>query len=323
MGKPNRTYFLFAISVITSCFVAIFAITRHKSTCNNDIPAFNRLITDSISRIASAYPGEIGVAVIINNTDTITVNNRPEYPLMSVFKLHQALAICKDFDNKELSIDSIISFSRDSLDAHTWSPMMKDHTKQVISMSVRELLQYALILSDNNASNVMFKRLVNVAETDSFIATVIPRSSFRIACTEEEMSADHTKAYANNTSPLGAAILINRLFTDNIVSQDSRAFLMETLHECQTGKDRIAAPLLDIADAKIAHKTGSGYIDKNGVLTACNDVAYITLSDNVRYSLAIFVKNFHGDEKQAAKAIAHISAVLYDLISHNIQLNKS
>ena len=36
--------------------------------------------------------------------------------------------------------------------------------------------------------------MVNVAQTDSFIATLIPRSSFQIAYTEEEMSADHDRA---------------------------------------------------------------------------------------------------------------------------------
>lgn len=36
---------------------------------------------------------EIGIAVIINGKDTVTVNNDIHYPLMSVFKFHQALAL--------------------------------------------------------------------------------------------------------------------------------------------------------------------------------------------------------------------------------------
>ncbi len=47
----------------------------------------------------------------------------------------------------------------------------------------------------------MFKKLVNATQTDNFIATLIPRLSFQIAYTEEEMSADHDKAYYNFTSP--------------------------------------------------------------------------------------------------------------------------
>ena len=62
------------------------------------------------------YPGEIGVAVIINNTDTITVNNKSIYPMMSVFKVHQALAICDDFGHKGFSLDSLMTIHRDELD---------------------------------------------------------------------------------------------------------------------------------------------------------------------------------------------------------------
>ena len=36
---------------------------------------------------------EIGIAVIIDEKDTVTVNNDIHYPLMSVFKFHQALAL--------------------------------------------------------------------------------------------------------------------------------------------------------------------------------------------------------------------------------------
>lgn len=38
---------------------------------------------------------EIGIAVIIDGKDTVTVNNDIHYPLMSVFKFHQALALAK------------------------------------------------------------------------------------------------------------------------------------------------------------------------------------------------------------------------------------
>lgn len=273
------------------------------------------MLRDTISRIVAEYPGEIGVAIIIEDKDTVTVNDRNVYPMMSVFKLHQALAICHDFDRKGLSLDSIMTIKRNRLDPDTWSPMMKDHPEPEFSLSVKELLRYTLIQSDNNASNIMFGRLMDAARTDSFIATIIPRSSFRIAHTEEEMSADHDKAYSNHTSPLGAAMLINRLFTDSIVSREKQCFIMGALKECLTGKDRIIAPLLDKDGISIAHKTGSGYINDEGELVAHNDVAYIILPNGIRYSLAVFVKDFKGNEAQAAQAISRISAAVYAALS--------
>lgn len=271
-------------------------------------------LSDTISKIASSSPGEVGVAVIINGTDTIAVNDMSIYPMMSVFKMHQAIAICDNLDHTGGSLDSVISVMRDSLDQKTWSPMLKEHTESVMSVSVRDMLRYALIQSDNNASNLLFKIMLDVTTTDSLIATLIPRSAFQIACTEEEMSADHAKAYSNFTSPLGAAMLINRLFTDSVVSDEKQAFIKSALCECITGKDRIAAPLLGKEGVTVAHKTGSGY-SANGILAAHNDVAYVKLPNGICYSLAVFVKDFRGDETEASEVIAHISAAVYGVLS--------
>ena len=290
----------------------LFPKSTQKDSAN---PPLTDVLTDSISQIVSVCPGEIGVAVIINNVDTVKVNNKSVYPMMSVFKVHQAIALCNDFDDKGLSLDTLITINRDKLDPNTWSPMMKEHAEPVISLSVRELLRYTLTQSDNNASNLMFKDIVKVAQTDSFISTLIPRPSFQIAYTEEDMSADHNKAYSNYTSPLGAAILMNRLFTENLISEEKQTFIKNTLQECVTGTDRISAPLLDKEGVVIAHKTGSGYTNENGVLAAHNDVAYVRLPNQVCYTLAVFVKDFKGNESQASQYVAHISAVVYSILT--------
>ena len=308
--KNNRKKQIVVLCIALVCiFILVFSLFHKSATKGSANPPLTDVLTDSISQIVSACPGEIGVAVIINNTDTVKVNNKSVYPMMSVFKVHQALALCNDFDNKGISLDTLVKNS-----VKTWSPMMKDYSGPVISLTVRDLLRYTLTQSDNNASNLMFKDMVNVAQTDSFIATLIPRSSFQIAYTEEEMSADHNKAYSNYTSPLGAAMLMNRLFTEGIISDKKQSFIKNTLKECETGMDRIVAPLLDKEGVVIAHKTGSGYVDENGVLAAHNDVAYICLPNNVCYTLAVFVKDFKGNESQASQFVAHISAVVYSLL---------
>lgn len=306
----KRKGFVYIASMII-CFTLESCSGRSSESGNND--SYSAL-ADSISEIVSSYPGEIGVAVIINNTDTITVNDRNSYPMMSVFKLHQAIALCDRFDHTATPLDTLIYIERHSLHQNTWSPMLKDHSEPVIPISVKELLRYTLIQSDNNASNVMFKRFVNVNSTDSMISTLIPRHTFNIDYSEEEMSADHSKAYSNHTSPLGAAMLINRLFNDSVMSNEKQVFIKATLGECVTGQDRIIAPLINKEGVKVAHKTGSGYRD-NGILVAHNDLAYITLPNGINYSLAVFVKDFKGDEAEASKAIARTSATIYETLS--------
>lgn len=300
-----------AFACIITLVIVLFPKASVKDSAN---PPLTDTLTDSISQILSACPGEIGVAVIINNTDTVKVNDKSVYPMMSVFKVHQALALCNNFDKKGLSLDTLVSINREKLDPKTWSPMMKDHLEPVISLTVRDLLRYTLAQSDNNASNFMFNDMVDVVQTDSFIATLIPRSSFQIAYTEEEMSADHDKAYSNYTSPLGAAMLMNRLFTESLISEEKQDFIKNTLKECETGTDRIVAPLIDKEGVVIAHKTGSGYVNENGVLAAHNDVAYICLPNNVCYTLSVFVKDIKGNESQASKYVAQISETVYSLL---------
>lgn len=267
-------------------------------------------LTDSIRSIAEEYEGEIGVALITGEGDTLVLNNENKYPLMSVFKLHQAVALCHDFEKAGRSLDTVLSIPRSSLNPDTWSPMLKEHTGDTIKLPVRELLRYTLMQSDNNASNLLFRRFTSVKETDAFIASLIPRESFRLVYDEEEMSADHSKCYSNSSSPLGVAILLDRLYTDSIIGTDNQQFISRTLRECKTGTDRIVAPLLSQKGVTVGHKTGSGFRD-NGILAAHNDAGFITYGDGRHYTLVVLVKDFHGDEIAAARAISRISAAVY------------
>lgn len=300
---------------IIAIFIACIAICCMPccSIKKADVTPFAKALTDSILHITSSCPGEIGVAVIINNQDTVTVNNYCVYPMMSVFKLHQGLAICNKFEKEGISLDTLISIRRNDLDPTTWSPMMKDHPEPSFTLTVRDLLRYTLTQSDNNASNLMFERLADVAETDNFIAKLIPRQCFQIAYTESEMAADHAKAYSNYTSPLGAALLMNLIFSEKLTSNENQEFIKKTLGECVTGKDRIVAPLIGKHGVSIFHKTGSGYIE-NGILAAHNDLAYISLPNGTNYSLAVFVKDFKGDETEASKVVADISKTVYQAV---------
>lgn len=272
-------------------------------------------LRDSLQQAADSYPGEIGVAVITDHGDTLTINNEAKYPLMSVFKLHQAIALCDLFEHTGQSLDSMVSIPRSKLNPDTWSPMIKEHTADTITLPIRSLLTYTLTLSDNNASNWMFENLQPISDTDSFIAILIPRDSFSIRHTEAEMGLDHSLAYENRTSPLGAATLINRLYTDSIISSEDADFIRTTLDGCQTGQDRIAAPLKNLPGVVVGHKTGSGYRSADGVLAAHNDVGFVRLQDGSHYAIAVFVKDFNGNESEAAEAIAHISGMVFSMLT--------
>lgn len=296
----NRKLLLTAVAVIllTAC--------RQQEAVGHD---YRTGLEKELTAIADSAKGDVGIALIYDG-DTLTVNNDAIYPMMSVFKLHQAVALCRMFEENGTSLDSVMTLRRSELDPHTWSPMLKDHSGEEISLPMRRLLEYTLIESDNNASNEMFVRLMPPAACDSVIAGIIPRGSFEIRFNEAEMQTDHSRAYSNRTSPLGAAILIDRLFTDTLVGMDYQDFIKSALMRCQTGPDKISAALSEREGITIGHKTGSGYRDENGRLTASNDVAFISLPDGRHYALAVFVKDFDGTDTEAAATIARISAAV-------------
>lgn len=296
----NRKLLLTAVAAIllTACRQSTGVSSDYKAELKKELTA-----------IADSAKGDVGIALIYDG-DTLTVNNDAIYPMMSVFKLHQAVALCRMFEENGTSLDSVMTLRRSELDPDTWSPMLKDHTGDEISLPMRRLLEYTLIESDNNASNEMFVRLMSPAACDSVIAGIIPRGSFEIRFNEAEMQDDHSRAYSNRTSPLGAAILIDRLFTDTLVGKSYQGFIKSALMRCQTGPDKISAALSETEGLTIGHKTGSGYRDENGRLAASNDVAFVTLPDGRHYSLAVFVKDFDGTDAEAAAIIARISAAV-------------
>ncbi len=272
-------------------------------------------LRDSLANIAGEYPGEIGIALLTSAGDTVVVADEDKYPLMSVFKLHQAISLCRLFDEQGASLDTVFEIPRRKLNPATWSPMLKDYTADTIRISVRDLLRYTLTQSDNNASNYLFETVEPVAAADSFISTIIPRAGFRIVATEAEMFGNHALCYENHSSPLGAALLIDRLFTDSIIDTASRDFICTTLGQCTTGADRIVAPLAGKDGVTVAHKTGSGFRNADGILCAHNDVAFVSLPDGTSYSLAVLIKDFNGSEQEAAKAIARISSTVYTALT--------
>lgn len=260
--------------------------------------------------------GKIGIAVITPDNDTLTINNTADYQLMSVFKLHQAIASAHQLDMEGRDLDTVITINRTSLDPETWSPMLKEHADEaLIELSVREMMEYTLQNSDNNVSNVMFDRILPVGETNDFIHNATGINGFELKHTEGDMRRYHALCDENRSTPLACALLIKMVMTDSLISAQKQNEIRRILTECQTGKDRIVAPLNDIPGIIVAHKTGSGYRRDNGRLAAHNDVGYIILPDGRTYSLAILVRDYNGSEREASQIMAKISKIVYDFIT--------
>lgn len=276
----------------------------------------DRMMTELENTIVSIIedrPARIGVAVITDSGDTLAVNDSEDYPMMSMFKLHEAIAVCRTLEERGASIDTVLAVSRDELNMQTWSPMLKEYTDEVFDISVRTLMEYLLVDSDNNASNLLFERIVSVAAADSIIASLVPERGFRMSYTEAQMQRDHGLSYLNATSPLSYASLVKKVFTDSLVSAGNQEFIREMMRRCGTGNGRIAAGLPE--GVEFAHRTGSGYVNEKGEVIAVNDGGYVTLPDGRSYAIVVLVKDFAGPQEDADAAIAEVSKAVYEALA--------
>lgn len=267
-----------------------------------------------LHELIDKQPAKIGIAVIFGNSDTLTVNSSDDYPLMSMFKLHEAIAVCHKIEAEKHSLDSVINIDKQEIDCNTWSPMLKEYSVNGFEISIGKLLEYLLIHSDNNASNILFDRIIDVRNTDSLIANILPERGFRLLYKESEMVTNHSLAYSNTASPLSYAMLVNKVFTDSVVSPSNQEFIKKTMALCLTGMERIAAVFSADKGVKFAHRTGSGYVNEHGEVVAVNDGGYVVLPDGKAYTIVILVKNYKGKQEDAEKVMAELSAEVYKYV---------
>ena len=303
-----------AVTVIPPRLLLLVFISLMFSACNL---TREEGLEKRLAGIVGDARGIVGIAVITPDRDTVAVSNDTVagQPLMSVFKLHQSIALSRLLDKSGTDLDTLIRVSHSDLNPETWSPLLLDYPEGDITLPLTELLDYLLLQSDNNVSNILFDSICSVAATDSIIRSLGIPESFALRYTEHEMQLDHAKAKSNWSSPIAAAALIDRLFTDSLVSQAKSDYLRGALRRCITGIDRIPAPFVGNDSVTVAHRTGSGYVNERGEIAAVNDVAYITLPDGRTYTLAVFVSDYSGTLEGAEKLIATVSAEVYDYIT--------
>lgn len=292
--------------------LTLFAIVLGMASAR-PIQAEEPLETE-ILRITEEADARIGVALIVDGKDTLTVNNDFRYPLMSVMKLHQAIAVTAYLEEKGRSLDERIFVSSRDLKRDTWSPLRDRHPGGNVRLSVRELLRYTIQQSDNNACDILFSRILSPGEVDSLLRTAGVRD-FAIEATEDAMHRDLSRCHDNWSTPLSTAAMLDRLVTGRL-PLDENGFLIETLLDCRTGENRLPLPLQG-TEARIGHKTGTSDLGNDGRWTGINDAGFVLLPDGRRYTIAVFISGSAMDLEATERIIADISAVVYTRLSAN------
>ena len=274
---------------------------------------FSQNLKKEILQITKGKNATVSVSVLdFENNKSVHIKGNKKLPMLSVFKFHIGLAVLNEVDQGKLNLDQKILIKKSDLLENTWSPIRERFPEGDIEMPLGLLIKYTVAESDNNGCDILLRLIGGTETVQKFINSKGVRN-FTIKVNEEQMHQGFEFMYLNTTTANSANQLLKDFRDKKIVSKTSTDFLMTTMLETSTGKNKIVAQLPE--SVPVAHKTGSSGKNEKGLTIAENDIGIVTLPGGKSYALSIFVSDSMESAETNTKIIADISKIVFDYFS--------
>ena len=221
-------------------------------------------------------------ACIMRDGSFVGINENERFAMHSVMKFPQALYVADYLSRKGLTLDDTIVVDKADLMQDTWSPMLKQFEGKG-TFSYAQLLELSLGQSDNNASELLFKFCGRPKAVEKYMRKLGLRD-IHIRMTEEQMHKNPAKAIENSSTP-AEMVRLFECFCHHKDDNQYLTFIWNVMADCSTGLKRISAAIP--ADARIVHKTGTGFPSPEGVQDM-NDAGIILMPDGSHVIIAVF-----------------------------------
>lgn len=252
----------------------------------------------------------VGVAVLAGGDETVLQHNdRVRYPLLSVFKFHVALAVLDKMNRQDTALDSIVHVKASQLHPDTYSPLRKKYAGQDADISLKELLQYSISQSDNNACDILIEYAGGIGYIHEYIKG-LGISGFNLSETEDSMHRDPQRTYLNWSTPSEMVRLLKIAYEKTLFAPRYKDFLWKIMTETSTGSNKLKGLLP--SGVTVGHKTGSSDRTPEGVKIADNDAGVVIMPHGRKYYIAVFVMDSSETDEENAAIIARISRMIYD-----------
>lgn len=266
-------------------------------------------LEQQLRHFISTKNADIGVAVIIDGTDTVAVNGSRPYEMQSVYKFPIVLALADYGLTGARLLPDTVTVTRRMLLPDTYSPMRDRYAgADTVRLPLLDIIAYSLRESDNNASDI----LLGLLPAKDYAGRYLAREGFadiKVVTSEAEMHADTSTCALNTSTPLAMAALFDRFRADH--NDPFSRKIKGLIETCATGQRRLPRPLAGL-NATIGHKTGTGCRIEGGGITAVNDAGYVVLPDGRHYSIAVFINNSPYPIAETESIIGDISSMVLD-----------
>ncbi len=337
-GPSHQRTGLFArCALACALLVAPQAVEAQAVTQGQD-PNLTRLAAE-VERIAADLDGELGVGALHLETGrAVYLNGDEPFPMASTFKVPIAVQLLTLVDGGRMRLDSMITLQPGDL--HPGSGVLTElFDDPGVSLSVRNLLELMLLISDNSATDVLLREVGGSDAVNARLAALgvqgvrVDRPTVGLIADwagvrgipeDYDVSIDEYRQLARATpravrdsataafdddprdtsTPAGMVALLSRVVEGRALSEASRALLLDIMTRSTTGGARIMGHLPE--HVSVAHKTGT-------IGGTTNDVGVITLpGDAGRVAIAVFVKGSPAPVERREHTIAEVSRAIYD-----------
>jgi len=203
--------------------------------------------------IEATSGGRLGVMVVDTASGTTSGHRIDErFPMCSVFKWLAAAFVLHRVDAGEEQLARRVRFGKDALVAY--SPATEARAGGD-GMSIGELCEAAVTLSDNTAANLLLAGFGGPAALTQHLRSLGDKVT-RLDRNEPTLNQSVPGDPRDTTTPASMARLLQRIVLGDALSPASRDQLTRWLLANKTGAERLKAGLP--ADWRIGDKTGTG-----------------------------------------------------------------
>lgn len=241
-----------AVLVGTGSFALCSLMEHGKAGAAAPTPAASPFTT-KLRDLERRSGGRLGVTVIDTQSGQQSgwrMNER--FPMCSTFKLVAAAAVLRRIDRGDERLDRRVVIRHS--DIITYSPVTKARIGQA-GISIAELCEAAVTLSDNTAANLILKSLGGPRAITAFARSLGDHAT-RLDRIEPDLNSAIPGDRRDTTTPAAMAKTVRALALGEALSAASRAQLVAWMRGNRTGDTRLRAGLPD--GWSCGDKTGTG-----------------------------------------------------------------
>jgi beta-lactamase class A len=235
-------------------------------------------VEQQLRSMLSDTSADVGIAALdLNTGESISIKGDTPFPMASTVKVAIAALYLSQVDHRQKTLDDKIS-----------------------GVPVRTLMAKMLIHSDNHAADVLFKDVGGPRAVHHWLVQN-GIHGVRVDRTIAQLLAAKRDLWdvRDSSTPKAMVELLRRIYRGELISAQSRNYLLAEMAKCQTGRNRMKWLLPE--GTPVEHKTGT----LNGLT---DDVGFITMPDGHRIAVAIFARG--GSNRP--RTIAQAARAIYD-----------